>query len=459
MSFIHSFLLMVLSGWFMTSWAMPPSSIVPVATHAVPKQYFGMHFFYTAADMRWPGEKPTWIPESVGSWRLWDAYGTEWRYLEPKKGVWQFEYLDRYVNQAEAKGIDLLLTLGQTPRWASARPNEPTPSGFGNAAEPFDMSDWARYVHTVATRYRGKIKNYEIWNEPKFTEVEPHLSDKGFAGYFSGSATKMVEMTRVAAKVIHEIDAEARVVSPSIVGHHHGLRRLESFLAAGGGDAVDVVGFHFYFVDTISPEALPPFVKRVRKVMERHGIAHKPLWNTESGLVIQRQNAKVAPLSPGGKGVLGTVLSDKTASEFVARYLVLGAISGIERYYWFAWDSASMGFFNGPKPRTLNKGGTAYATTSRWLTGALLRACSEEGDVWRCDLANPNTGDQALLIWSAQGVREVDLGPNWKLNNFETIYGEYGEVDVSLGRSILALTGAPVLLKAGNKQWIPGSAH
>lgn len=457
MLFKQSFLLMVvLTGWFVTGCAEPPNTAV---THTVPKQYFGMHFFYTAADMRWPGEKPTGLPESVGSWRLWQAYGTEWRHLEPEKGVWQFEYLDRYVTQAQAKGMDLLLTLGQTPGWASARPNEPTGPGLGNAAEPGDMQDWANYIRRVATRYRGKIKYYEIWNEPIFTEIEPRLNQKGQAGFFSGSAAKMVQMTRIAAQVIHEIDPQAKVVSPSVAGHHQGLKRLEAFLNAGGGDAVDIVGFHFYFVDTTSPEALPPFVQRVRQVMERHGIAQKPIWNTESGLIIQGPNRKlVTPLAKSGKGVLGVVLDDKTAGDLVARYLILGANAGLERYFWFAWDSGSMGFFSGPKPRTLNKGATAYATTSRWLAGAQLGPCTDAGGVWRCVLTDPSTGDQALLIWTAQRNRSVGLGSNWKLQNFESLYGEEGRLNVSQGGAVVGLTGAPMLLKTGNKQWFPGRA-
>lgn len=461
MSFMRSLLLMVvLAGWFVAGCAEPPNTAALAVTHTVPKQYFGMHFFYTAADMRWPGEKPTLLPEAVGSWRLWEAYGTEWRYLEPEKGVWQFKYLDRYVAQAEARGMDLMLTLGQTPRWASARPNEPTPSGFGNAAEPLDMEDWAHYVRSVATRYRGKIKYYEIWNEPKFAEIERPLNEKGQAGFFSGTAAKMVDMTRIAAQVIHEIDPQAKVVSPSIVGHHQGLKRLEAFLNAGGGTAVDIVGFHFYFVDTISPEALPPFVQRVRQVMSRHGIAQKPLWNTESGLVIQGPNSRVAPLEPGGRGVLGVVLSDKAAGELVARYLVLGASAGLERYFWFAWDSGSMGFLSGPKPRTLNKAAMAYATTSRWLAGATLGPCKgDAGGVWRCDLSDPNTGDQALLIWTAQGDRDVALSSDWKLNNFESLYGEEGDLDVSNQGATVRLTGAPILLKTGKKRWFPGSAN
>ena len=55
---------------------------------------------------------------------------------------------------------------------------------MGAPAEPKDVKDWINYLQTVATRYRGKIFNYEIWNEPN----DPQ--------YFSGTIPKLVQLTQ-----------------------------------------------------------------------------------------------------------------------------------------------------------------------------------------------------------------------------------------------------------------------
>lgn len=121
-------------------------------TRAVPGAYFGMHCFYCGASLRWPGEVDTTLPMGVGLWRLWDALGSTWLSVEPAKGTWDFSYLDHYVAKGQSRGTELVLTLGQTPTWASARPLEIGGGGAGAAAEPANIQDWQDYVAKVATR-------------------------------------------------------------------------------------------------------------------------------------------------------------------------------------------------------------------------------------------------------------------------------------------------------------------
>ena len=112
-----------------------------------------------------------WPAVGFGTLRLWDdLQGTTWAELEPAKGVWNWALLDNFVEAAEEHGVsDILLTLGQTPGWASSSPD--TASGLfvlsaGAPAPPADIQDWRDYVTAVAQRYKGRIRYYEIWNEP-----------------------------------------------------------------------------------------------------------------------------------------------------------------------------------------------------------------------------------------------------------------------------------------------------
>src|SRR5262249_13080787 len=143
-----------------------------------------------------------WPPVAFSEWRLWDA-GVTWAQLEPEPGKWQFDLLDRYTHLAAERHVDILLTLGLTPAWASARPEEPSAYGKGEAAEPRKLEDWERYVRTVATRYKGVIHNYEIWNEPNVK------------GTFTGSPQAMLQLGRVAYEVLKAVDPTVTVVSPS----------------------------------------------------------------------------------------------------------------------------------------------------------------------------------------------------------------------------------------------------
>src|SRR5262249_30178829 len=151
----------------------------------------GLHFH------RVDDPKPTpWPSVSVPEWRLWDA-GVTWPELEPSKGQWEFGRLDRYVSLARQHGTGILLTLGGSPPWASARPQVPSHYTPGFTAEPADLNDWRTYVRTVASRYKGRIQAYEIWNEP-------NLKD-----FWSGTTDQMLTLTKEAAEIIHSLDANA----------------------------------------------------------------------------------------------------------------------------------------------------------------------------------------------------------------------------------------------------------
>src|SRR5690606_22450185 len=74
------------------------------------------------------GRMPTF---DVGAVRLWDDY-TRWSSIERQPGVFDWTVLDALVSGARAKGLPVLYTMGQTPRWANPdgpecpyEPNEP----------------------------------------------------------------------------------------------------------------------------------------------------------------------------------------------------------------------------------------------------------------------------------------------------------------------------------------------
>jgi hypothetical protein len=337
------------------------SQLVPAAEQ-VPSNFFGMHIHHATTGTPWPA-----VP--IGSWRLWDAL-VSWPQIEPKRGQWNFELLDRYVFLAEQHKTEVLLPLGLSPQWASARPLEKSIYQSGNAAEPGDHADWQNYVTAVVTRYKGRIAAYEIWNEP---------NNKGF---WTGDTQQMVTLTREASEVIHRIDPAAQVVSPAATTIS-GVPWLAQFLNLGGGKYVDVVAFHFY-VSPQPPEVMVPLIKQVRQIMRDTGVGDKPLWNTESGW----QVPKPFP-------------SDGLAAAYLARAFVLNWASGVSRFYWYAWDNHAWVSLQATEPdsRTLTAAGEAYGVIQKWLTGTELAGCEENPDhVWMCRLTR--SGSPSWILWN-----------------------------------------------------------
>lgn len=389
--------------------------------------FFGMH-------IRWGALTTPWPFNPVYSWRV-ITEETAWEGLEPRKGEWHFEKLDQAIAKAEMHGTEVLLTLGYPPPWAALDP-EMAIKNMGAAQCPRDMADWENYVRTVVFRYKGRIKYYELMNEPLFTEIDSGVMDKR---YFP--VVKMVEMARIAKNEIGQVDSNAKIVSMSPSGNIFGIKRIEAFLKAGGGKYIDVVGFHYY---TDTAEDIPYLVAETRKVMLRHGLEKMPLWNTESGFYIFDPKTPSRKLAPGESPAYNM---DQGAA-MVSRSLILGAASGLDRNYYYSWDIPEMSLTSN-KGATINDAGLAYTTTVRWLRMATLEGCqSENNQLWTCTLSR---GDRkARILWNTSGETHVKLPEAWHAVGYENTKGIY--VDLAAAKT-LNVGVSPVLLRSEKLAW------
>lgn len=85
--------------------------------------------------------------------------------------------IDALVSGAVASGIQLILTVTETPCWASAAPAELKADCTGaywdrgvTKYAPTDVADYAWVVRWVAARYGDRVAALELWNEPNFNE-------------------------------------------------------------------------------------------------------------------------------------------------------------------------------------------------------------------------------------------------------------------------------------------------
>jgi hypothetical protein len=339
--------------------------------------FFGLHVQGLAARGWWPSGR-------FGAIRLWDTR-TTWADLEPAAGQWDFSVLDSYVAKAAAANVSTLLTLGQTPRWAASDTTVPGPYGQGAASPPLRMTDWDLYVRTLANRYEGRITHWEIWNEVNVPQ------------FYSGSVRALVDLTCRAESILKEIDSDNVVISPSVVGGGYGT--FEAFLQAGGGNCVDVIGYHFYAPEG-EPEDMLPMVYRVRTLMAQYGQGSKSLWNTETGWLIANSDGGF-----GGLDVPPTWMRTQgdEAAGIVLRALALMINQGLGAFYWYAWDDASMGLTE-PDPvndalRKDKPAAMAYQRAVEWFVGAYPRGCEVIGTITDCTFAVD--GPMLHLVWSA----------------------------------------------------------
>jgi len=389
----------------------------------IPREYFGIHFHN-------PEKLPAVLPIDFGSWRTWDS-GVTWEHLEPKPGQWDFSRLDQVVDIAQRNNIQLLYTFGIVPRWASSRPDDPFVYGPGGAAKPRNIADWENYVRTVAMRYKGRIKYYELWNEPSVTELEPNPK-----GFWHNSAADLLELGVAAKRVLQQVDPNAKLLSPGFVG---GFTRIDLYFKQGGSRAIgtaDIVAFHFY---SPSPERMFTYIDKMKALLEQRGIGDRPLWNTETGYTISsKKNVGDEVYMP----------NQETAAAYLSRSLILGAAKGLERFYWYAYEGESSGMsVNGQ----MDLRGFAYATTMRWLKGAMLEGCASPDSVkWVCQLSRGSR--KAWIAWATSGDADFIVnGGASPAVEFETISGQVNTLDSHGGPIPLGIS--PILVKTDSGAW------
>ncbi len=403
-----------------------PAISVPTsaAMHRVQPEFFGLH-------MAWPVRAPyadNFPTVPVAAWRA-ILPETHWFSLEPRQGEWKFDKLDIAMRLMESRGVDVLLTLGETPTWASSNPTRKGSYVYGQSAAPRRLADWENYVRTVAQRYRGRIRHYELWNEPSVREVD------GDGAYFT--AGQLVEMGQSAYRIIKETDPQARLTTPSMVGGEKGVDRLDAYLAAGGDRCADIVGFHYYGL----PEQIPQYHAALLKVMARHGLEHLPVWNTEFGYLIEDPTSpNTHPLTGGS---FARVLPEHEAAAWLARSLVIAASLGIERFFWLLWDgkNASLTTYVG---RRINAAGVAYGTVAGWLAGRRIGPVRQTGNVVFCSLVDKDTTISRLAWTRDYKTMRWTVPKSWKATEIALLDGRSQEIS-STGD--IELSASPMLIR------------
>ncbi|AKJ31868.1 hypothetical protein AAW51_5177 [Caldimonas brevitalea] len=396
------------------------NDLAPFSTAPIPDTLFGMHVNKLGVHQNYP---------KVGHHvvRLWNT-GTTWRDLEPSRGVWSWatgtgggKRLDMYVDFVKRNDPNaaILYTLGQTPLWASSTPSVKGLYGYGAAGAPTNMNDWRNYVREVARRYAGKIKYFELWNEPDY---QPH---------YNGTMQQMVEMARIAHEEVKAVDPTNVVVSPGVTTGQ-GMGFLNNFLAAGGGAHVDNIGYHWYF--STSPEKIAASIGNVRQMMNNYGVGNKPLWNTEGAPGCDALTTTCETFVP--------TLQQKRSST--ARALMIMWAKGVSNFNYHIWESGDpLAKLVESDYLTPTEASKAYTAMVGWMRGAqLVDAYALNNQIYVFKLQRGT--EHQYVLWSTVEGQQVQLPDAWTVSTVATLMGTSSALPAS--RQI-TLGLEPVLLR------------
>ena len=226
--------------------------------------------------------------EPLGKGRFLDAAGND---------TWA-KY-DRIVDVAHELGIEIVARLDRPPSWAT--PGFDPQENPAIQMPPTDLDDFADFAAAVANRYQGRVRSFQVWNEPNlFGE---------WGGRPPNPAEYLKMLRRVGAR-IRQANPEAVIVlaglaptietGPENLSDTLFLRRLYELGAKGDFDVASSMSYGLFTGprDVRIHELRTNLPRAVlwREVMEEFGDTQTPLWASEYGWM---------SLPPGWEGEQG----------------------------------------------------------------------------------------------------------------------------------------------------------
>lgn len=197
-----------------------------------------------------------------------------WQDIEPEQGQFQFDKYDYMVDLLVQNNIHVLGILQYSASWASL-------GGKWNSP-PKDNRYFVNYASRVVSRYKDKIKHWEVWNEPdSSTYWKEQDGLKTYCGFL-----KEVYV------VLKKIDPECKVLNGGLANGASSVNRLYD---NGAKDYFDILNIHI-FDSPLHPDAIKRVVaypKLARKIMIRNGDVDKKIWVTEIGCPGVKKGRKV----------------------------------------------------------------------------------------------------------------------------------------------------------------------
>jgi Glycosyl hydrolase family 10 len=333
----------------------------------------------------------------IGTIRLWHA---SWVEVQPQRQRWEFAAADAELAAARQRGVKVLFVFQGTPDWAASDPQASRQPYAQHPSPPKDLRDWAEYVRRVATRYKGQVYAYELWNEPTS------------ALYWAGSPADLAKLTEVAYREIKRIDPQAIVVSPcgSAIRDKYRdyVQWYDQYLQAGGKKSWDVMSWHLSPGGPHPEAQLLREVGEIRRLMAKHGLSQRELWLTESTWL------KAGNAPHVEEGTVG--------AAYIARLLPVSALAGVDALYYYSWDYAHDVTLRIGDRKGDTSIAKAWAQTKAWLLNAQYVAQAVTADqTWVIRLRR--NGADAYLIWNADRSYRLTIPPSWRVRQVADLNG------------------------------------
>jgi hypothetical protein len=270
-------------------------------------------------------------------------FDLDWANVQPTNATtYDWSTFDRLIDGMVSHGLKPLPIVNRAPAWATTSVTD----SFGvtrQTSYPANMAQFATFCAAAVSRYKDRVKHWEIWNEP-------NLSGSWFP---TPSVVQFSNMLKAAYPAIKGADPTAVVISgglspapaddvdPITAQHPYPAHKgeigfVQGIYSNGAGGSFDHMGIHPYSwpLQPSNPatyngwQMMSVTTPSVRSVMVANGDSAKQIWMTEMG-------------GPTGNGP-GAVTEADQASMLVEAHQLAAGYSWAGPLIWYEyWDQST----------------------------------------------------------------------------------------------------------------------
>ena len=180
-----------------------------------------------------------------------------WAKCEKQPGVYSWEWLDKVVDDALSQGVQ---------PWIQTSYGNPIYTGGGTTglggalpSSPEALTAWDNWVRALAQRYKDRVKEWEIWNEPDLNAKHPTLGSPV-------TAEDYAKLFIRSAEIIRQEQPGAKIYGLAMAGEEtFALEFLIWIKVLGKTDLLDAVTVHGY---PVNPDEV--YATRMQKTLKAH---------------------------------------------------------------------------------------------------------------------------------------------------------------------------------------------
>jgi hypothetical protein len=300
----------------------------------------------------------------------------------PFDPAYELDDVDQLVRDAQSRGMEVLLTIWGTPKWANG--------GKGPAYLPRRLSDLTTFARALAQRYSGRypgfpyVRFYSVWNEsnlqlflaPQYDSKGRSVGPRNYARLYAAAYAGIKAGNRRAQVAIGETSSHGRDKPLQGKSGTHSPGRFAQLVAkANPRLKFDAWAHHPYpFPVSMKPTqkvrwpnvslaSLPQFEKSLDVWFKRKGI---PIWITEYG-------HETKPGEPHG-------VTERQQASYIKQTLsIVKRDQRVQMFVWFVFQDTKTSLWQSGLYRlngSAKPGRAAFTSAARALDArnAVVRA-------------------------------------------------------------------------------------